>query len=89
MDTKITVVNTSRDDVWRGGYVFRPQQERTVKIGKTGYAEIKACQALHIFEPGVRCDHPDCSFIAKNESGLRFHKRIHNKDRAKVGERNG
>ncbi len=84
MRTEITVVNTSRDEVWRAGYVFRPRQERTVSVTKNGYREIRACQALTIFEPGVRCDHPGCAFVAKNESGLRFHKRAH--QQVKAGE---
>lgn len=82
MRTEITVVNMSRNQVWRAGHVFGPKQERTIAVTDTGLAEIKACQALSIFEPGIRCDHPGCGFIAKSEGGLRFHKRIHDKNKA-------
>jgi len=81
MRTEVTVVNMSQSQVWRAGYVFGPKQERTITVTETGYAEIKACQALAIYEPGIRCDHPGCGFIAKSEGGLRFHKRIHDKSR--------
>ncbi len=87
MRIEITAVNTSRDEIWRGGYVFQPRQERTVLVTETGYAEIKACQALSIFDPGIRCTHPGCTFVAKSEGGLRFHKKIHEKKPAEVGEK--
>ncbi len=89
MQIEITAVNTSRDEVWRAGFLFRPKKELTVKVTETGYAEIKACQALNIFEPGVRCPHPGCNFMAKNQGGLRFHKKIHDKERAEEGAKNG
>lgn len=82
----VTVINTSREQVWRAGYVFQPERERTVKVTTSGLAEIKACQTLSLFEPGFRCDHPRCGFIAKNSGALRFHKKSHEKKAEAGGE---
>lgn len=83
---EVTVVNTSKEGIMRGGWMFPPRSERTVMVSKSGYAEIKACQSLNIFEPGIRCDHPGCNFVTKNHARLKFHKRKHEKERAKLEE---
>lgn len=83
---EVTVVNLSNEAVHRGGWMFPPRSERTVHVSKSGYAEVKACQSLNIFDPGLRCDYPGCSFVAKNEARLKFHKRKHEREHAKEEE---
>lgn len=83
---EITVVNLGKEVIRRGGYLFAPRAERTVRVTKAGYAEIKACQLLNVFDPGLRCDYSGCTFVAKNEASLKFHKRKHEREYEKVGE---
>jgi len=83
--TGVTVVNTSLQPVWRGGYVFPPRQEKTVRVSGAKLAEVRACAALQVFDPGFRCDQPDCTFVAKNEASLRLHKKKeHNEDKRRL-----
>ncbi len=86
---EITVSNKTRDQVWRGGYVFEPRSKRAVMADKTAMAEIKACRALRIEGTNKKqettrgklypCDHPGCSFSAKNPGALAFHQKKHEK----------
>jgi len=73
--TKVTVVNTSPKPMFRGGYLFPPQTEKTVLVSVQKMAEIKACAVLQIFDPGLRCDQPDCAFVGRNEASLNYHKK--------------
>jgi len=84
---KIVVVNTSTVPVERGGYIFAPRKEKTVTVTASVYAEIRACQVLQIFEPGLKCSQPGCGFVAVNEKSLRFHrKRFHRRAAEEKGE---
>jgi len=81
---EITVINMATFAVYRGRCFFPPREEKTVAVTPSGYAEIKACQFLEVFNAGFRCDYPGCSFIAKNERSLRFHKKQAHSSKGKM-----
>ena len=80
---EVIVVNLTNFSVSRGRYCFPPRGEKTVFVTPAGYAEIKACQFLKVFDAGLKCNYPGCNFIAKNERSLKFHKKQKHSPRKK------
>lgn len=86
MKSEIVVINTSSFAVERAGYIFSPKREKRITATEAGLAEIRACQSLQVFEPGLKCDFPGCDFVAANEKSLRFHKKRTHHRRRERGE---